>query len=89
MQPWAEEVADADQAAPPTSGGDIPRRKGLDLVSPTRTRSHELNSGDSALSLAEEPPTAEAPGTGADDDDYSAWLDNADAPEQGSSAAIA
>jgi hypothetical protein len=89
IQPWAEDVEDADRGAQPNvGGGDMPRRKGLDLVSPTRTRSHELGNSESAstsgVSLAEE--AHDSTDYSKDEDDYSAWMDNdVETPEPGSS----
>jgi len=91
MQPWAEDVEDADHGTQPVAGDDIPGRTGLDLVSPTRTRSHELGNSELATasggSVAQESQDHKAANTGGenDDDDYSAWLDNVDAPDPAAS----
>lgn len=48
VQPWAEDVEDVDGGVQPSGGIDVPRRKGLDLVGLTRTRSDELARSESA-----------------------------------------
>lgn len=73
VKPWAEDVEDGDDGVHPIGGGsDIPRRKGLDLVSPTRVKSHELASNESAsvsgASLGSEPRNHETADSGRDDD---------------------
>jgi hypothetical protein len=84
VQPWAEDAEDADLVGESTSSSSIPRRKGLDLVSPTRTRSHELNNhlaSTSRVSLTTEDRDEEAAENDGEDDDFSAWMDNVDAPQ--------
>ncbi|OIW30665.1 hypothetical protein CONLIGDRAFT_679434 [Coniochaeta ligniaria NRRL 30616] len=90
VQPWAEDVGDADLCGQSNGSGDVPRRKGLDLVSPTRTRSHELGSESASTSempLSEETYGQEAADNGGDEDDFSAWMDDAGAPEHDSNVA--
>jgi hypothetical protein len=88
MQPYAEDVVQAPVGARSAHVDEVPRRKGLELVSPTRTKSHELGDTASATtseaSLIEEPHVDDAPNHGNEDDDYSAWLDNGDAEDASS-----
>lgn len=90
VRPWAEDAEDHDLRNQPSAAGvDVPRRKGLDLVSPTRTMSQ--GSGSEAAESASGPSSAEGQqhagrtaGHAGDDDDFSAWMDNNDVPEAGS-----
>lgn len=95
VPPWVEDAGDAgdagdaDSCGQPGVSGDVPRRKGLDLVSPTRTRSHELCSESTAGSdtpLSEESHGQEVATNGGDDDEFSAWMDNVDDSEPDSSS---
>ncbi|KAB5559780.1 hypothetical protein GE09DRAFT_1285711 [Coniochaeta sp. 2T2.1] len=90
QQPWAEDTEDVDLPGQTGGNDDVPRRKGLDLVSPTRIRSHELGSEATSVSgeaLVEETNGQTVSGNGGEDEDYSAWMDNDDAPEPGSTVA--